>query len=106
MQVARSLCTELALLALLALLWGSSYLFIKIAIAEIPPVTLIAARVLGAALFSSIGRHAKRKQAGDHRGAIGTAVERAASKRSYFGLDCEARPLRSLRVAGSDVGTA
>jgi len=41
----------LALLALLALLWGSSYLFIKIAIAEIPPVTLIAARVLGAALF-------------------------------------------------------
>ncbi|MCB1834031.1 MAG: EamA family transporter, partial [Geminicoccaceae bacterium] len=43
--------TELPLLALLALLWGSSYLFIKIAVAEIPPVTLIALRVLGAAIF-------------------------------------------------------
>lgn len=42
---------ELALLALLALLWGSSYLFIKVAVAEIPPLTLIAARVTGAAVF-------------------------------------------------------
>jgi len=33
------------------LLWGSSYLFIKVAVAEIPPVTLIALRVLGAAIF-------------------------------------------------------
>ncbi len=48
---ARSLKTELALLVLLALLWGSSYLFIKVAVAEIPPVTLIALRVLGAAFF-------------------------------------------------------
>ncbi|WP_224817176.1 DMT family transporter [Hasllibacter sp. MH4015] len=46
-----SLRTELALLALLALLWGASYLFIKVAVAEIPPVTLIALRVLGAAIF-------------------------------------------------------
>ena len=43
--------TELPLLALLALLWGSSYLFIKLAVAEIPPLTLIALRVLGAAAF-------------------------------------------------------
>lgn len=42
---------EYALLGVLALLWGSSYLFIKIAVAEIPPLTLIAVRVLGAALF-------------------------------------------------------
>lgn len=42
---------ELALLALLALLWGSSYLFVKIAVAEIPPVTLIAARVSLAAVL-------------------------------------------------------
>lgn len=42
---------ELVFLALLALLWGSSYLFIKVAVAEIPPVTLIAARVTIAALF-------------------------------------------------------
>ena len=42
---------EFTLLGLLALLWGSSYLFIKIAVAEIPPVTLIAIRVSIAALF-------------------------------------------------------
>ncbi len=37
--------TEYALLALLALLWGASYLFIKIAVTEIPPLTLMAIRV-------------------------------------------------------------
>lgn len=42
---------ELSLLGLLALLWGSSYLFIKIAVTEIPPVTLIAVRVSIAAVF-------------------------------------------------------
>lgn len=47
----RRLGAELALLGLLALLWGSSYLFIKVAVAEIPPVTLIALRVAGACLF-------------------------------------------------------
>lgn len=46
-----NLKTELALLGLLALLWGSSYLFIKVAVAEIPPLTLIAVRVAGAACF-------------------------------------------------------
>lgn len=46
-----NLTTELALLALLALLWGSSYLFIKIAVAEIPPITLIAVRVSVASAF-------------------------------------------------------
>ena len=46
-----SLGTELALLALLALLWGSSYLFVKVALEDIPPVTLIASRVSLAALF-------------------------------------------------------
>lgn len=48
------LLREYALLFLLALLWGASYIFIKIAVAEIPPVTLIAARVSGAALFLSL----------------------------------------------------
>ena len=42
---------EFALLALLALFWGSSYLFLKVAVAEIPPITLIALRVTGAAAF-------------------------------------------------------
>jgi drug/metabolite transporter (DMT)-like permease len=40
---------DYALLGLLALLWGSSYLWTKVAVAEIPPVTLIALRVTGAA---------------------------------------------------------
>ncbi len=42
---------ELLVLALLSLLWGSSYLFIKVAVADVPPLTLIALRVAGAALF-------------------------------------------------------
>jgi drug/metabolite transporter (DMT)-like permease len=37
---------ELALLALLATLWGGSYTFIKLGVATIPPITLIAARTL------------------------------------------------------------
>jgi len=38
--------TELALLLVLAVLWGASYSFIKIGVETIPPVTLIAARTL------------------------------------------------------------
>ena len=45
---------EIPLLGCLALLWGASYLFIKVAVAEIPPVTLIALRVFGAAIFLMI----------------------------------------------------
>lgn len=40
------LALEWALLALLATCWGASYTFIKIGVATIPPVTLIAARTL------------------------------------------------------------
>jgi drug/metabolite transporter (DMT)-like permease len=42
---------ELALLGLLAGLWGSSYLLIKIALVTLPPITLMAIRVTLAALF-------------------------------------------------------
>jgi len=45
------LAAEFLLLGVLALLWGSSYLFIKVAVTEIPPVTLIAARASIAAVF-------------------------------------------------------
>ena len=41
---------EVALLICLAVLWGSSYLWIKIAVHTIPPFTLIAARVTIAAV--------------------------------------------------------
>src|SRR5678815_5776585 len=41
---------ELALLLLLATLWGASYTFIKLGVASIPPVTFIAARTAIAAV--------------------------------------------------------
>ncbi|VTU19851.1 putative inner membrane transporter YedA [Variovorax sp. PBS-H4] len=43
--------TEWALLVLLATLWGASYTFIKIGVATIPPLTLIASRTLVAGLL-------------------------------------------------------
>ena len=46
-----SLGGELALLVLLATLWGGSYTFIKLGVATIPPVTLIAGRTLIAGLL-------------------------------------------------------
>ena len=46
-----NLPVELTLLALLALLWGSSYVLMKVAVETIPPVTLIAGRVTLAAAF-------------------------------------------------------
>lgn len=47
----RNLAVELALLGLLAILWGASYTFIKIGVATIPPVTFIAARTIIAGLL-------------------------------------------------------
>jgi drug/metabolite transporter (DMT)-like permease len=45
------MAVEFALLVLLATLWGASYTFIKLGVATIPPVTLIAARTLIAGLL-------------------------------------------------------
>ena len=42
---------ELLLLLLLATLWGGSYTFIKLGVATIPPVTLIAGRTAIAGLL-------------------------------------------------------
>lgn len=49
-----NLAGELALLLLLATLWGASYTFIRIGVATIPPITLIAARtaIAGLALLA------------------------------------------------------
>ncbi|WP_224511504.1 DMT family transporter [Mesorhizobium sp. CA8] len=48
--------TDLALLGVLAVLWGASYTFIKVGVETIPPVTFIATRTLiaGAILFTII----------------------------------------------------
>src|SRR3984885_10469994 len=52
-----SLGGELALLVLLAALWGGSYTFIKLGVATIPPITLIAARTLIAGLVLLVVMH-------------------------------------------------
>src|SRR4051795_13356009 len=41
-----NIVVELALLLALATLWGGSYTFIKLGVATIPPITLIAGRTL------------------------------------------------------------
>ncbi len=46
-----NLTTELALLVVLATLWGASYTFIRIGVATIPPITLIAGRTAIAGLL-------------------------------------------------------
>src|ERR1700712_4817380 len=46
-----NLATELALLVALATLWGASYTFIRVAVATIPPITLIAGRTAIAGLL-------------------------------------------------------
>ena len=52
LNLSRERSADLGLLLVLGVLWGSSYLFIKIAVAEVPAVTLVAARlVLGAAIL-------------------------------------------------------
>lgn len=52
---------EFALLAVLAGLWGSSYLLIKVALATIPPVTLMAIRVTLAAAFLLVVMRVRRE---------------------------------------------
>lgn len=56
MPAKTDMTTELALLAVLAVLWGASYTFIKVGVETIPPVTFIAARTLiaGAILLAII----------------------------------------------------
>lgn len=57
---------ELALLLLLSTLWGASYSFIRIGVATIPPLTLIAARTLIAGmLLLAIVRGRGRRLPGD-----------------------------------------
>lgn len=49
-KAASGLGLEYALLVLLSVMWGSSYLFISVALTEIPPISLIAIRVVISAI--------------------------------------------------------
>lgn len=61
-----ALLPELLLLGLLALLWGSSYLLIRVALEGLPPVTLIALRVvLAAAVLLAVVRWQKQRLSRD-----------------------------------------
>ena len=51
------IASELALLLALAALWGASYTFLKVAVATIPPITLIAGRTLIAGLLLVVIMH-------------------------------------------------
>src|ERR1700692_2943407 len=53
---------EPALLLALAVLWGGSYTFIKLGVATIPPVTLIAARTAIAGLLLLAFMHARGRR--------------------------------------------
>jgi drug/metabolite transporter (DMT)-like permease len=44
------------LLVCLGIIWGSSYMFIRIAVAEVPPITLVAARLILWILLRILGR--------------------------------------------------
>ena len=53
----RGIASELGLLLLLATAWGASYTFLKVAVATIPPVTLIAGRTLIAGVLLVVIMH-------------------------------------------------
>ncbi len=52
-----NMAVELALLLLLATLWGASYTFIRVAVATIPPITLIAGRTAIAGVLLLVIMH-------------------------------------------------
>lgn len=52
---------NLLLLLVLGTIWGSSYLFIKIAVGEVPPLTLVAGRLLLAAMILWLVMFASRQ---------------------------------------------
>jgi drug/metabolite transporter (DMT)-like permease len=54
-----AIASELGLLLLLATAWGASYTFLKVAVATIPPITLIAGRTLIAGLLLVVILHCR-----------------------------------------------
>ncbi len=61
---------NLLLLIILAALWGPSFLFIKVAVAEIPPLTLVLGRVTTGALFLLFILAVRRRKLPDSRNVL------------------------------------
>jgi len=43
--------SHIAVLVVLSVIWGSAFALVKVALEEVPPLTLVAGRLAGAALF-------------------------------------------------------
>ena len=86
-----NIAVELALLVALATLWGGSYTFIKLGVATIPPITLIAARTAIAGLLLLIVMWAR---------GVRMPPDAAIFGRSFKGLDPMAPAAGSL-LAGA-----
>ena len=76
-----ALAVELLLLLLLATLWGGSYTFIKLGIATIPPITLIAARTSIAGVLLLVIMHGRGKRR-LQRGAGGACAPKVRARRA------------------------
>ncbi|MFN2165488.1 MAG: DMT family transporter [Anaerolineae bacterium] len=63
---------NLLLLLILGTIWGSSYLFIKVTVAEVPPLTLVAGRLTLAAVILWAGMVASRQAMPRRRSLWGT----------------------------------
>jgi drug/metabolite transporter (DMT)-like permease len=92
---------EFALPGVLAVLWGSSYLFTRLALAGIPPLTLIATRVaivalmVGIDVLQGIGRQVLGQLA-----ALFGAMLYAAAAVYGIGVALINLPVRKQPVAG------
>lgn len=69
---------DYGLLVLLGAIWGASFMFIKVALQDMAPVTLVAARVglgaVGLVAYSLVSRSAEAKAALDRRWWVGFVV--------------------------------
>jgi EamA-like transporter family len=87
------IAVELALLLLLATLWGASYTFIKLGVATNPPVTLIAARTsIAGVLLLVIMRWARNAKRCHDMEAL--PVSGLPQQRDPMDTDCMGRTLR------------
>jgi drug/metabolite transporter (DMT)-like permease len=93
--------TEYALLAGISLAWGTSYMFTKIAVAAVPPLTLIAVRtVIAAASMLGHGRSARPSRPPRHAARSfrpRRSGTRQKAKSGWMSMGSASRPVISTR---------